>query len=133
MMRAGDMRKVFIGQVEFVNKIANDMRKHDCCNGVVNYAKKWAHVENECGEFWRITWGGAYAYVDIDGNGKPTGNIWWSNEDLGCSGGYTETVKRLSEMTDEEILGLDEVQYFEESDTVDDFLPLNYEEYMEEN
>lgn len=133
MMNANDIRKVFIGQVNFVNEIAKDIKKNGCTEEVIKNAKQYAHLENEYGEFWRVNWGGAYAYVDINTKGKPTkSKIWWNNDEIGCDGlDYKGTIKRLEEMTEEEILNLDEVGYIEDSETINDYLPLKYDVFMD--
>lgn len=99
-----DMRKIYKAQMDFVKAIAEDIVKHNASKKVINYAEEYAHLENEYGEFWRVNWGEAYAYVDIDENGKPTGNIWWSNEEMGVehNGTYEETLSDLESMTIEE-------------------------------
>lgn len=134
MLTTSEMREVFIKQVEFVGEIAEDILKHNCSEEVIEHVKGYAHVENEYGEFWRVNWGGAYAYVDIDEDGRALGSIWWNNEDIvGDSGlNYSDTIAKIKAMTDEEIIKVSEAEYFEEDDDIDDYLPLVYEP-LEEN
>ena len=99
-----DMRKIYREQLRMINEIAEDIVLHNASQEIIEHAKGYAHLENEYGEFWRVNWGEAYAYVDIDKNGKPTGNIWWSNEEMGVehNGTYEETLMDLEAMTIEE-------------------------------
>lgn len=76
------------------------------------YADKYAVIESPfetsggCyGEnFIRINYGEAYCHVDIDENNAPTGDVWWSNEEMGISDArtYEESIKALERMTLEE-------------------------------
>lgn len=102
-----DMRLIYETQLNFVKKVAEDVVKHNASPKIIEHAKGYAHLENEYGEFWRISWGEAYAYVDIDKKGKPTGNIWWSNEEMGVenNGTYEGTLEELQHMTIEEAYG----------------------------
>lgn len=99
-----DMREIYKEQLRLVTEIANDIVKNNASKAVINHAKEYAHLENGYGEFWRVNWGEAYAYVDIDDNGEPTGNIWYSNEEMGVehNGTYDGTLEDLEKMSIEE-------------------------------
>ena len=98
------MRAIYKEQLRMIKEIAEDIVKHNASSEVIEHAKGYAHLENEYGEFWRVSWGEAYAYIDIDDNGKPVGDIWWSNEEMGVehNGTYEETLRDLEDMTIEE-------------------------------
>lgn len=122
-----EIKQHFLETVKFVNAVAEDVRKNGCSKEVITHAKGYAHLENEYGEFWRINWGGVYAYVDINEDGSPTGNIWWNNEDIGCDKlGYEETIIKLETMS-EEVLNTTEASYFEENESINDNLLSKYE------
>ena len=99
-----DMRIIYKEQLRLVKEIAEDIVRHNASIEVIKHAKEYAHLENEYGEFWRVNWGEAYAYVDIDENGKPTGNIWWNNDEMGVEHDttYEGTMEDLNNMTLEE-------------------------------
>lgn len=99
-----DMRCIYKEQLRFVKAIAEDIVKHDATSEVIEHAKEYAHLENEYGDFWRINWGEAYAYIDINEDGHPTGKIWWNNDEMGVehNGTYEGTFDDLESMTIEE-------------------------------
>lgn len=99
-----DMRIIWKAQIELCKKIAEDIVKHKANPGIIKHAKGFAHLENEYGEFWRVNFGEAYAYVDVDKKGKPNGNIWWNNDEMGIidSNSYESSIKALKYMTLEE-------------------------------
>ena len=99
-----DMRSIYKEQLRLVKEIAEDIIRHNASPEVIEHAKEYAHLENEYGEFWRINWGEAYAYVDIDEDGCPTGEIWWNNDEMGVEheGTYEGTLADLESMTIEE-------------------------------
>lgn len=99
-----DMREIYKEQLRFVKEIAEDIVKHNASPEVIEHAKEYAHLENEYGEFWRVNWGEAYAYVDIDEDGKPTGEIWWNNDEMGVvhDDTYEGTLADLEKMSIEE-------------------------------
>lgn len=99
-----DMRSIYKEQLRFVNEVAEDIIKHKASPEIIEHAKGYAHLENEYGEFWRINWGEAYAYVDINKDGYPTGEIWWNNDEMGVEhdGTYEGTLADLENMTIEE-------------------------------
>lgn len=99
-----DMRIIYKEQLRFVKEIAEDIVRHNASIEVIKHAKEYAHLENEYGEFWRVNWGEAYAYVDIDENGKPTGDISWNNDEMGVEHDttYEGTMEDLNNMTLEE-------------------------------
>ena len=126
-MNAKEMRKYYIECVNFVNEIAEDIKANGCTDEVIEYAEGFAHLENEYDDFWRVSWGGAYAYVDIDENGNPLDNeISWLNDEMGCdSTTYTETIRELKAMTDEEILNTEIADCLYDTD-YDECTPLEY-------
>ena len=89
-----DLRPIYKEQMRLVKEIAEDIIKNNASPEVINHAKNYAHIENEYGEFWRVNLGEACAYVNINKNGKPTGNIWWN---------YEGTMDDLGNMTPEEL------------------------------
>lgn len=99
-----DMRIIWKAQLELCKSVAEDIVKHNASPEVIEHAKGYTHIENEYGEFWRINYGEAYAYVDIDEDGKPTGDIWWNNDEMGVEhdGNYEGTLTDLDNMTIDE-------------------------------
>lgn len=99
-----DMRIIYKEQLRFVNDIVEDIVKYKASPEVIEHAKGYAHLENEYGEFWRVNFGEAYAYVDINEDGRPTGSIWWNNDEMGVehSRTYESTLNDLESMTIEE-------------------------------
>lgn len=103
-----DLRVIYKKQLDFVTKIANDIIKYDASPKVIEYVSQYAHVENEYNEFWRVNWGEAYVYIDIDEDGKPLGTIDYSCEEMGIGEGlevrsYEGVVNALEKMSLEEI------------------------------
>lgn len=117
-MNTKKIREYFIKQIELVNAAIKDVEKYNATEEILNYVSKYGHCNldgSQSGLFIRVEYGGAYAYLDVDENDKLIGNpIWWNNEDLGCDGlGYEESIKRLNEMTDEEIMSIPDVVYID--------------------
>lgn len=126
-----DLRPIYKEQLRLVKEIAEDIVKNNASPEVINHAKNYAHIENEYGEFWRINWGEAYAYVDINKKGKPTGNIWWNNDEMGIKhdGTYKGAMDDLDNMTPEELYNKSQYAENYEEDKVYDLI---YEKYVAE-
>ena len=92
-----DMRKIWKAQLGLCNQIAEDIIKNNASEELCKYADKYAVIESPyetgggcCGEDnIRINFGEAYCHINIDENGKPTGEIWWSNEEMGIDAALT--------------------------------------------
>lgn len=107
-----DMRKIWKAQLNLCEKIAEDIIKNNASEEVCKYADKFAVIESPyetgggcCGEDnIRINFGEAYCHINIDENGKPTGEIWWSNEEMGIDAAitYEDSVNALNKMSIEE-------------------------------
>lgn len=124
-----DLRPIYKEQIRLVKEIAEDIAKNNASPEVINHAKNYAHIENEYGEFWRVNWGEAYAYVDVNEKGKPTGNIWWNNDEMGVEHDetYEGTMDDLDNMTPEELYNKSQYAKNYEEDKVYDLI---YEKYV---
>lgn len=104
-----NMKKIYIAQTNFVNDIAKDILKHGATKEICEYADKFAtYIDSPYGtsgdetyEFIRVQFGEAYAYVDTeyvdDETVKPTGRIWFNNDEMGCDGTtYEEIIDELN-------------------------------------
>lgn len=104
-----NMKNIYIAQTNFVNEIAKDILKHGATKEICEYADKFAtYIDSPYGtsgdetyEFIRVQFGEAYAYVDTeyvdDETVKPTGRIWFNNDEMGCDGTtYEEIIDELN-------------------------------------
>lgn len=107
-----DMRIIWKAQIDLCKRIADDIIKNNASEEICRYADKYAVIESPfetsggcCGEDnIRINFGEAYCHVDIDENNAPTGEVWWSNEEMGISDArtYEESIKALERLSLEE-------------------------------
>lgn len=142
-----NMKKIYIAQTNFVNEIAKDILKHGATNEICEYADKFATIDSPYGtsgdetyEFIRVQFGEAYAYVDTEyvndeaDEIKPTGNIWFNNDEMGCDGTtYEEIIEELNKAQNYELyeVGFDTWCYDEYKDKEDDYeKKLTYVSYV---
>lgn len=112
-----NMKKIYIAQTNFVNEIAKDVLKHGATKEICEYADKFATIDSPYGtsgdetyEFIRVQFGEAYAYIDTEyvddetDEIKPTGNIWFNNDEMGCDGTtYEEIIDELNKAQNYEL------------------------------
>ena len=112
-----NMKKIYIAQTNFVNEIAKDILKHGATKEICEYADKFATIDSPYGtsgdetyEFIRVQFGEAYAYVDTEyvndetDEIKPTGEIWFNNDEMGCDGTtYGEIIDELNKAQNYEL------------------------------
>lgn len=102
-----DLRPIYIKQLNYVMEIAKDIIKHTASSEIIEHAMKYADIEFNQDEesWWRVNYGEAYAYIEVDKNGMPLGTIEWNNDEMGveCPGTYETTLNDLKNMTKEEL------------------------------
>lgn len=132
-----NMKKIYIAQTNFANEIAKDILKHGATKEICEYADKFATIDSPYGtsgdetyEFIRVQFGEAYAYVDTEyvndetDEIKPTGKIWFNNDEMGCNGTtYEEIIEELNKAHNFELyeVGFDTWCYDEYDGKEDDY------------
>ena len=134
-----NMKKIYIAQTNFVNEIAKDIVKHGATKEICMYADKFAtYIDSPYGTsggegdgFIRVQFGEAYAYVDVEyvddetDEIKPTGEIWFNNDEMGCDGTtYEEIIDELNKVNNYELYEAGEYTWcYDENDgTEDDYV-----------
>lgn len=112
-----NMKEIYVAQTNFVYEIAKDILKHDASADVCKHADEFATIDSpygtsgsDSGEFIRVQFGEAYAYVNIEpvneeaSEFRPVGNIWFNNDEMGCNGTtYDEIIKELNEANNDKL------------------------------
>ena len=133
-----NMKKIYIAQTNFVNEIAKDILKHGATKEICEYADKFATIDspyetsgNDADGFIRVQFGEAYAYVNTEyvddetDEIKPTGEIWFNNDEMGCDGTtYEDILDELNKAHSYELyeVGFDTWCYDEYEGSVDDYV-----------
>ena len=133
-----NMKKIYIAQTNFVNEIAKDILKHGATKEICEYADKFATIDspyetsgNDTDGFIRVQFGEAYAYVDTEyvddetDEIKPTGEIWFNNDEMGCDGTtYEDILDELNKAHSYELyeVGFDTWCYDEYEGAEDDYV-----------
>lgn len=99
------LKDIYKAQLEYVKAIAEDIKRNNCSEEVIKYASKYVQVENDYGLFWRVNFGEAYAYVDIDEKGNLIGNaVGYVMDEIGCeSATYNNLMRELDNMSEEHL------------------------------
>ena len=108
-----DIRETWKAQIELCKKIADDIIKNNGSAEACSHAAKYAGIdapfpfkgrmEDSCGNYIRVNYGEAYAYVELDKDSHPTGIVHWNNDEMGIpypeNSGYESSLHSLNIMS----------------------------------
>lgn len=98
------LKKIYEEQLNYVKAIVEDIKRNGCSKDVIKYASNYAQVENADTLFWRVNYGEVYAYIDVDGDNKPTHrDIYFNMDEAGCyEMKYEALMREIDAKTEEE-------------------------------